>query len=316
MLQDLPEDVQEQLLALLPQSSQSRLAQTCKTLNQLSLPLLARAFRCVTCRAHLFHPRELCFTPDDLSPTPAHGPTSRLPRRVFVRLITRRSLDSMGITLDARLGAANFHVLRHLSQTIYKERFPLPAQLQSVRALRCATCGVFVGFRHSHDEIRDFVHHDFVELVDGKDALVTLAGRRVPPPRNAVTCANADCRNILFTRDDVLPWTHVLASTRLTDLDAYLEWDHSWAGAATASQPAFFVKRLEEGCASVRHVRPEKLRQGEMVVGDVHCAGCDNQIGWKFVSEVPDGDEVRNYDQVGRFGIIRTAVAPTEPRSA
>lgn len=226
-------------------------------------------------------------------------------------------MSDLGLKLDERRGAANFHVLRHLANTVYRqERFPLPEELKAVRALRCGMCDVFVGFRHeAHGEVRDFVHHDFVELVDANEKLVSLAGERIAPPETSITCSTADCKNALFVRDDVLPWTHVLASSRLTDLDAYLEWDHSWAGAETASQPAFFVKRLRRGAGVVRHVREEHLRQGDMVVGDVFCARCDRHIGWKFVSEVPEDDVLHNYDQVGRFGIIRTAVAPAEPRA-
>lgn len=222
--------------------------------------------------------------------------------------------------LDERRGAANFHVLRELAQTVCRsERFPLQKELQAVRALRCGQCGVFVGFRHEDfraSEMHDFVHWDFVELVDVEERVVTLKGEVLPEVERSVTCAVEGCRQVLFERDDMLPWVHVLASSRLTDMDAYLEWDHSWAGETTASQPAFFVKRLREGAGRVRNVRAERLRQGDMEVGDVHCAGCDAQIGWKLVAELPeDGSELlHNYDQVGRFGIIRNAVAPADPR--
>lgn len=227
---------------------------------------------------------------------------------------------AIGMVLDDKRGAANFHVLRHLAQTVYRdERFPLPQELQAVRALRCARCCVFVGFRHEDaaaGTTHDFVHHDFVELIDGEGRVVTLSGEVLPEPEGTVRCAVEGCRQVLFERDDVLPWSHVLASSRLTDLDAYLEWDHSWSGAATASQPAFFVKRLRAGAGVVRNVRPEQLRQGNMEIGDVHCSTCDAQIGWKFVSELPEeGSELlHNYDQVGRYGIIRNSVAPAEPR--
>lgn len=173
--------------------------------------------------------------------------------------------------------------------------------------------------QHQHDSsdtVHDFVHQDFVELVDAQQRVVTLSGEILPQPEGTVRCARNGCKQILFHRDDVLPWSHVLSSSRLTDLDAYLEWDHSWAGTATASQPAFFVKRLTNGAGVVRDVRPERLRQGIMEVGDVYCAECDAHIGWKFVSELPEeGSELlHNYDQVGRYGIIRNAVAPAEPR--
>lgn len=284
-------------------------------------PLLRRTFRCVSCQAPLFEPKQLAlWDTQALSPKSTFGPTSKLPPRTFFQLrqpAHGAQLGALGMTLDQHRGAANFHVVRHLMQTVYKHGgFPLPQHVQRVQALRCARCHVFVGFQHDDGgHVRQFVHHDFVEMVDTNGRLISLGGRYLAVPEGMVKCANAQCRRVLFERDDMLPWAHVLASSRLTDLDAYLEWDHSWAGAATADQPAFFVKRLQDGCAVVRNERAEQLRQGHMVVADVHCSGCDNHIGWKFVSEVVQDEVLHNYDQVGRFGIIRSAVAPTEPRS-
>lgn len=324
MIQHLPEDVQTTLLSLLPQSDLSHLAASCTTFYTLASPLLFRQFRCVSCRTALFHPRELSLRDHPLRHRKANfGPSSRLPRRAFFELRPDPPAppSARGMVLDARRGAANFHVLRHLAQTVYRnERYPLPRELQAVRALRCANCAVFVGFRLDDPAQaappRDFVHHDFVELVDAEGTVVTLAGEVLPEPEGTVRCVSAGCRRVLFQRDDMLPWTHVLASSRLEDMDAYLEWEHSWAGSATQKQPAFFVKRLAKGAGVMRNVRPERLRQGHMEVGDMHCAGCDAQIGWKFVAELPEeGSELlHNYDQVGRYGIIRNSVLPAEPR--
>lgn len=322
MIQHLPEDIQRQLLSLMSQSDIAHLAVSCRVFHQLAEPLLYRQFRCVSCRAALFHPREL-----DLSDVRARanalsrGPTNKQPRRNFFRLRERGAeLPPGALSLDNRRGAPNFHVIRELAQTVCRsERFPLQTELQAVRALRCDACGVFVGFRHEDikvGETHDFIHWDFVELVDADGRLKTLGGDMLPEAERSVTCATHGCRQVLFQRDDMLPWMHVLASTRLTDMDPYLEWDHSWAGQATASQPAFFVKRLSEGAVVVRNVRAEQLRQGNMEVADVHCGNCDAQVGWKFVSELPDtsSDLLLNYDQIGRFGIIRNAVAPADPR--
>lgn len=304
-LQTLPDDVQQTILSHLSQRELGILSTSCHALNALSAPLLQRTFRCVSCTHQLFHPR-------DILPLPME---SRRRRAFFeLRIHARHAM-----VLDHRRGAANFHVLRHLSQTVFKNvRFPLPRQLQAVRALRCPQCAVFVGFRH--DGVtgvpREYVHQEFVELVDLHLRVVSLAGVPVSQPEGIVRCANSPCRAVLFQRDDILPWTHVLASSRLTDMDAYLEWDHSWAGAATASQPAFFVKRLRNQASRVDNIRTERLRQGLMQVGDVHCGNCDAHIGWKILAEVPQSSEglLLNYDQIGRFGIIRTAVAPSEPR--
>lgn len=336
MLQNLPEDLQNKLLSLLPQPDLAVLSSSCRALHVLTEPLLARVYRCTTCQHPLFQPRHLRLPvrtdrrrreffelqdppliPDKLSsPIPSSSSTQSL-----------SSLDSSSLTpalaLDAHRGAPNFHVLRHLARTEYRNHTgPLRrTDVRAVRALRCPNCIVFVGFRYDGPTTsRHYIHHDFVELVDASSRPVSLSGDLLPDKEGVVRCATPTCSNVLFNRDDVLPWAHVLASSRLTDMDAYLEWDHSWAGPATASHPAFFVKRLRPGVARVVNARDEHLRQGDMTVGDVCCASCDSHIGWKFLAEAPADDAdagqavLHNYDQVGRFGIIRSAVTPSEPR--
>lgn len=336
MIDDLPEDVQYQILALLHQRELARLSASCKTLNRLADPLLWRVFRCVSCSHHLLHPRNLlthsttsnkltspsstCSSPTSVIAPPPPPPPSK-PSRATDFLELRRDAEH-SLKLDSRRGAANFHVLRHLRQTVFRNvRFPVAKELQAVRALRCPQCDVFVGFRHDGVAglAREYLHRAFVELVDSSGHVVSLQdGSILHPGNNSVTvsrCAQRACKAQLFDADDILPWTHVLASSRLTDMNPYLEWDHSWAGAGTASHPAFFVKRLRQGSYELCNVRVEHLRQGCMQVGDVHCTQCHSHIGWKLLAEVPTSTDelLHNYDQIGRFGIIRNAVTPTQP---
>lgn len=337
MIDDLPEDVQHHILALLHQRELARLSASCKTLNRLADPLLWRVFRCVSCSHHLLHPRNLlthsttsnkptsptstCSSPTSvIAPAPPPPPPSKRSRATeFFEL---RCDAEHSLKLDSRRGAANFHVLRHLRHTLFRNvRFPVAKELQAVRALRCPQCDVFVGFRHDGVAglAREYLHRAFVELVDASGQVVSLQdGSILHPGNNSVTvsrCAQRECKAQLFDADDILPWTHVLASSRLTDFNPYLEWDHSWAGAATASHPAFFVKRLRQGSYELCNVRVEHLRQGCMEVGDVHCTQCQSHIGWKLLAEVPASTDelLHNYDQIGRFGIIRNAVTPTQP---
>lgn len=305
MLQNLPEDVQLDLLGRLDQAALAQISQTCTAFHTLSMPFLYRKFRCVTCAQRLFDARAL-------EPIPRET----RPRRAFYQL---RTDVAHQLAVDAQQGAANFHVIRHLAQTVFRNvRFPVAADVQAVRALRCPQCAVFVGFRHAGVTgiTRDYVHMDFVEIVNVHDVRVKLDGSAVPKPQNVVKCAADDCGALLFRREDIVPWSHVLASSRLTDMDPYLEWDHSWAGHATARHPAFFVKRVQRDAVYVRNCRPEQLRQGPMEVADAHCANCNAHIGWKIVAEVTDSSHglLVNYDQIGRFGIIRAAVTPSEPR--
>lgn len=305
MLQDLPEDVQVELLGRLNQAQLGNVSMTCTLFQKLCTPLLYRKFRCVTCAQHLFDARAL-------EPIPRES----RPRRSFYQL---RSDVPHKLTMDNRRGAANFHVIRHLTQTVFRNvRFPVASDVQAVNALRCPQCNVFVGFRHSGVTgiPRDYVHMDFVDIVNIDDVRVNIDGSVVPSPQNVVRCANENCHALLFRREDIVPWSHVLSSSRLTDMDPYLEWDHSWAGIATASQPAFFIKRIQVNAVTVSNFRPEHLRQGLMEVADAHCANCHAHIGWKIVAEVTDPSHglLVNYDQIGRFGIIRTAVTPSEPR--
>lgn len=304
MLLDLPEDIQLKVVSSLRQDDLAQLAATCTTMNKLTHPFLERTFRCVSCGETLLCPR------DTLPPL-----RETRPRLSFFEL--RNGTKHM-LQLDTRRGAANFHVLRHLTQTVFRNvRFPLPEQLQAVRALRCPSCFVFVGFRHNGiaGVAHDYIHHAFVELVDGQNRLVSLQGDLLTEREKTIRCSKPGCRAVLFDCDDVLPWTHVLSSSRLTDMNPYLEWDHSWAGPDTACHPAFFVKRLRSDSYRLSNIRPECLRQGFMQVGDVRCASCDSQIGWKILAELPESNEglLHNYDQIGRFGIIRTAVTPSQP---
>ena len=279
-------------------------------------PHIYRMFRCVNCTARLFPPCELLGVPH--LRTRASAGVLELRQRAPCAAMAALScneqppapnheLEHLGLTVDTRPGAANFHVLQHLARTLYSGvRFPFPEETRRVNTLRCSSCGVFVGFRKDG---RAFVHADFLELVDGSEKARSIRGPALPA-RDAVRCEQ--CANALFDVDDVLQWTHVLASNRLTDFDAYLEWDHSWG-----VDPAFFVKRLRKASYKVDNVRVEKCRQGDMEVGDVSCARCDAHIGWKFLAECrPDGSPLKNYDQVGRFGIVRNALTPSEPRSA
>lgn len=315
MIQDLPEDLQSLIVSHLPQRDLASLSLTCSALHALVSPLLHRVVRCASCAHPLLEARELGPHTAFL-PRPSQHRRACRPSFIELRGAARHCLRP-----DVKRGAANFHVLRHLSQTVFRNvRFPLPDELRAVRALRCPACAVFVGFSHAGvaGALREFIHHDFVELVDGCGHIRALDGTSAPPPAGTVHCAAAGCGARLFGRDDIQPWTHVLSSSRLTDMDAFLEWDHGWAGAASAHDPAFFVKRVEEGALRIANERAERLRQGDMQVGDAHCAGCGAHVGWKLLAELPRAGQglLLNYDQVGRFGIIRTAVTPSEPRYA
>lgn len=309
MLTSLPQDLQEKLLTHLSQPDLAHLSASCTTFHHLTSPLLRRVFRCVTCRSPLFHPRNLQLAGYPRGQNPPYGPCSKLPSRTFIQLTPPIIPSYLGLCLDSRCATANFHVLRHLAQTVLSgAQFPLSSECQTVHSLRCAACGVFVGFRYI--DRGDFVHNDLIELVNGAGKAVTLEGTQVAEWGD-VTCARQGCGIRLFARCDVLPWTHVLASSRLTDLDAYLEWELSWAASGAAGQPAFFVRRVEEGAACVKNVRVEMMRQGPMLVADLHCGRCDAWLGWKFIKEVlSTGKLMRNYDQEGRYGIVRNAVLP------
>lgn len=321
-LLELPSDVRGKIIALLPQRDQAALLVTCKDLYDAVFPHIYRMFRCVNCSKNLFPPCELRGVPNIKTRTSAMFLELRLPGDDAhsddddeVLNCQQRSsccgdgaegaqFAQLGLTIDERTGAANFHVLQHLARTMYSgARFPFPEETRRVNTLRCEGCGVFVGFRKDG---RAFVHADFLELVDESGKARSIRGPAVPP-RDAVRCEQ--CAAALFDVSDVLQWTHVLASNRLTDFDAYLEWDHGWGG-----EPAFFVKRLRKNSYQVNNVRVVQCRQGDMEVGDVTCASCDAFVGFKFLAEVGEAP-LRNYDQVGRFGVVRSCVTPSEPRS-
>lgn len=338
MLTQLPDELHVHIFSQLPQKDQAAVSETCWQLRVSVDCLLSRVFCCVGCGAKLFRPAELnkvkppgprtrlvflslrprtpCLSTLDISEVDNHGAA----KKTVGSTSDADALRRLGLTVDKRHGAANFHVLRHLAQTMFcNERFPLAQELAAVYALRCATCCVFVGFRKTvRNDVHDFIHQDFVELCDLQGRLRALDGRFLRREDGIVRCATENCANELFDKRDMLEWTHVLSSTRLLDFDPYLEWDHSWAGGplATSTEPALFVKRLKKDSHCVGVGRMESLRQGDMEVADVSCSSCGAHVGWKFLSEVARNGVLHNYDQVGRFGIVRSAVTPSDPRRA
>jgi len=329
----LPLDVRDKIIQLLPQHDQASLLITCKAMYSAVFPHIYRMFRCVNCCKALFPPSELLNIPNtrqkllflELRTTSSQRP----PVAALANLSTDDSnsnsnsknnkvvanedeFTDIGLTVDKRPGTANFHVLQHLARTLYSNsRFPFPEETRSVHTLRCGACGVFVGFTK---DSRGFIHKDFLELTDIRNKPRNLSGSLIQSS-SLIRCCAVECGKALFHKSDILEWTHVLASHRLTDMDAYLDWGHSGIGT-----PAFFVKRLIKKSYIVDNVRVENCRQGEMEIGDVKCAGCKAYLGWKFLAEVNVGKNraqpLRNYDQVGRFGIVRSALTPSEPRSA
>lgn len=373
-LQMLPHDVLEtHVLPFLSQCDLSALCASSRQMQQATAPLLRRTFRCSTCRAGLFTPRDLVDPSESwrlLDLTPLHG--DALPRRSFFELSEE---SAPKLFADERQGKANFMALRHLRQTGFSEN----GTNITIGILRCDGCGVYIGFQKSQLELpnnnykplepssyrlgrrtasldgfhppegrilsvfekynshqpqvqprvrhRLFVCREYVELVNGRGERVNHKGQalasahRIQVRRllkseshisspsggeeeveSGIYCGFPSCNSRLFDKDDILPWSHVLQSTRLADMDAYLEWEHAWG----AARPALFVKRLLVD-HSVSNVRWVRLRQGEMEVGDVFCGCCRRQVGWRFLSEL-SSPRLLNYDQVGRFGILRDAV--------
>lgn len=332
-LRDLPSDVLDAIIGRLAQRDQAALLCTSRSLYAAAFPHIFRMLHCACCGARLFPPSELA---GRLGARPAQRVFMTLRPRAPAAAFAKATLSdatpndakddfmaepggdlaALGLTVDSQRGAANFHVLAHLARTMFAHaRFPLPAEASLVRALRCAACGVFVGFRKDSPSLSppsDFVHTGFVDLCDLRGRPRSLEGTLLPTPPSPVACAG--CRQPLFEPDDVLPWAHVLASNRLRDIDAYLEWE---CAGNDGSDPAFFVRRVRRKAVLVDNVRVERLRQGPMEIGDVRCGGCRKHVGWKFLAEAAEGGDVlHNYDQVGRFGVMRSAITPSEPRSA
>lgn len=185
-----------------------------------------------------------------------------------------------------------------------------------LRHLRSGTVKWANGIIANGYQGRMFVFREFVELTTQTGMQVNLRGVPVQHERDAklVRCGTPNCGQELFSKHDLLPWSHVMESTRLADLDSYLEYETQsvWG----ISRPSLFVKRLANPSKFiVENARSENLRQGVMRIADLCCGKCRNVLGWKFLAEgVVNGRPLRNYDQVGRYGIFRDYVTPTEPR--
>lgn len=168
--------------------------------------------------------------------------------------------------------------------------------------------GIALEFReHATQQSRVFVFRELVDMINGYGRRVNHKGESLEQSDkrgSAVYCGGEQCNTVLFDADDVLPWNQVLESHRLVDMDEYLEWEHAWG----QSRPALFVKRIARSRnVTLSNARPVRLRQGLMQVADVHCAGCNRLLGWKFLAEI-SAHRLVNYDQVRRYGFLRDAV--------
>lgn len=205
------------------------------------------------------------------------------------------------------LGLANWWIVRYLAKRFYGV-WPLVGSMLRVGVLCCGKCGVYVGFwlggGDGEKKKRCWIQKGFVEFVD-LEGRVREVGGKVMGKGDLWGCRKG-CYEGLFEEADLVPWSHVLLGTRLLDLNAWLDWEGGFGG-----EPVRFVKRLKEEWVVVRNERRELMRQGKMVIADVFCRGCGELLGWKCLKDLSDRAErglLINYDQVGRFGIIRSAV--------
>ncbi|GJP32323.1 hypothetical protein CLOM_g16904 [Closterium sp. NIES-68] len=82
---------------------------------------------------------------------------------------------------------------------------------------------------------------------------------------------------------------------------------HCW-DAGSGTEIAVYCNALHAGAFLLSKPRTEELAQGAMEVADVACARCRASIGWKFCSLGGHGTDLRNLNQVGRFGIVLSSI--------
>ncbi|CAI7776364.1 unnamed protein product [Closterium sp. NIES-53] len=123
---------------------------------------------------------------------------------------------------------------------------------------------------------------------DGRHA-VLCSGRRGHVGGGSGAQGKAQCLNVLFHSHQVLSARHC--------------WD-----AGSGTEVALYCNALHPGAFLLAPPRTEELAQGAMQVADVACARCHAPIGWKFCSLAGHGTDLRNLNQVGRFGIVLSSI--------
>ncbi|CAI5998324.1 unnamed protein product [Closterium sp. NIES-64] len=123
---------------------------------------------------------------------------------------------------------------------------------------------------------------------DGRHA-VLCSGRRGHVGGGSGAQGKAPCLNVLFHSHQVLSARHC--------------WD-----AGSGTEVAVYCNALHPGAFLLAPPRTEELAQGAMQVADVACARCHAPIGWKFCSLAGHGADLRNLNQVGRFGIVLSSI--------
>ncbi|CAI5516353.1 unnamed protein product [Closterium sp. Naga37s-1] len=123
---------------------------------------------------------------------------------------------------------------------------------------------------------------------DGRHA-VLCSGRRGHVGGGSGAQGKAPCLNVLFHSHQVLSARHC--------------WD-----AGSGTEVAVYCNALHPGAFLLAPPRTEELAQGAMQVADVACARCRAPIGWKFCSLGGHGTDLRNLNQVGRFGIVLSSI--------
>ncbi|CAI5469662.1 unnamed protein product [Closterium sp. Yama58-4] len=123
---------------------------------------------------------------------------------------------------------------------------------------------------------------------DGRHA-VLCSGRRGHVGGGSGAQGKAPCLNVLFHSHQVLSARHC--------------WD-----AGSGTEVAVYCNALHPGAFLLAPPRTEELAQGAMQIADVACARCRAPIGWKFCSLGGHGTDLRNLNQVGRFGIVLSSI--------
>lgn len=317
LLGKLPPEVMESVLLHLRRRdllTLARCAACARGLRRHCAPLLHRVYACRQCGAPLYHPRDLeGSTPSGVRRILEDGPVVgfRLPRPLPAQGSCLEAVESKaeGSWQDARLLQILCGAVRRLGEGETKAEAAaggvrgeaVAAVAPRLQRLACGRCRLYLGECVAAAEPPApalgavpgyaFLCCSYVRCLDAEGPCCEEpAALRCSGARRAR--GSGACGQVLCDRADVL-------SRR-----------HCWAPPGGATEDAWYVNGLAPGSVAVGPARAARLAQGPMEVADVSCTACLGIVGWKFVRDLDVAE--RNRNQVGRFGLCTSSIAPTK----
>eukprot|EP01063_Lacrimia_lanifica_P009655 TRINITY_DN16589_c0_g1_i1.p1 TRINITY_DN16589_c0_g1~~TRINITY_DN16589_c0_g1_i1.p1 ORF type:complete len:752 (+),score=239.54 TRINITY_DN16589_c0_g1_i1:84-2339(+) len=160
-----------------------------------------------------------------------------------------------------------------------------------VAPARCTQCARTLGFVFKSEPPERAGGEKWTGRVLICSSYLSLGALPDASPHNIVKCANPSCRHPLSRKEQLLSHRH--------------KW--KLAGSTKSEASAYMNSLLPDACREGATANT-LLAQGRMAVAPLHCAKCDAEVGWKFVSHVCTPQRAKLMFYEGRVGLVASRV--------